>query len=62
MIKLIIKNHKTMAIIAEKSIADNWWNVYLRMAIMDGRRIIHHSENSYSVIYTEKNKVYTLVR
>ena len=62
MIKLIIRNLKTQEVIKELTATDNWWDVYLQEARMEGRRIIYHGASSYSVIYTEKNKVYTLVR
>jgi hypothetical protein len=62
MIKLITRNLKTLEVIKEATVTDNWWDVYLANARQDGRRVIYHSASSYSVIYTEKNKVFTFVR
>lgn len=62
MIKLITRNLKTQDVIKEATVADNWWDVYLDNARFDGRRVIYHSANSYSVIYTEKNKICTFIR
>ena len=62
MIKLITRSLKTQEVIKEATVTDNWWDVYLANARHDGRRVIYHSAYSYSVIYTEKNMVYTFVR
>ena len=62
MIKMITNSYYSGKTISEKMISDNWWNVYLESARMDGRRIIHHNENSYTVVHTEKNRIYTFIR
>lgn len=62
MITMIIRSLATMDVASEKQVDDNWWDVYLQAARVDGRRITWHGENSYSVTYTEKNKVYTFER
>lgn len=62
MVKMITRNLQTLEVIGEREITNNWWDVYLQAARMDGRRITRHSDNSYSVIHTDKNKIYTFVR
>jgi hypothetical protein len=62
MITMTTRNFKTLDIISESKVTDNWWNVYLTSARMEGRRIAWHGEDSYSVIFTEKNKIYTFTR
>lgn len=62
MIKMITRNLKTLEVINEKDITDNWWDVYWQAARMDGRKVTFHDNNSYSVTYNEKNKIYTFTK
>ena len=62
MIAMTVRELKTNKLISTGLVDDNWWNVYLDSARFSGRKVEYHGDNSFSITYSEKNKIYTFSR